>query len=170
MCTGCVTGIGIAALSVGAGGTSQAVSESSALSMWVLTCHAQDPRLHPGMGAGSPGEPHPKEAAIMRVRSSSVLALALLAGAMLASWSAVPSLAGESPELATPPAPTCSASADFSLPGAEPMELACGRCPNRCSSDAQCTAQCGGFPGSCVQVNSCCRQCLCAGYTVEQSV
>ncbi len=106
----------------------------------------------------------------MRTRYSTVLALTLLAGAALVSWSAVPSIAGPSPELVQPSAPACSAPADSFLPGDEAMNLACGQCPHRCSSDAQCTALCGGFPGSCVQVNSCCRQCLCAGFAAEQPV
>lgn len=47
----------------------------------------------------------------------------------------------------------------FGIP--EP-DLACGSCPNRCSSDAQCFALCGNVPGSCARINSCCRACLCS--------
>lgn len=47
----------------------------------------------------------------------------------------------------------------FGIP--EP-DLACGSCPNRCSSDAQCFAQCGNVAGSCARINSCCRACLCS--------
>lgn len=106
----------------------------------------------------------------MRAKSSSILALVLLAGAALASWSAAPAPAGSSPALAIPPAAAC-AGAETPFPGTgEPMELACGQCASRCSSDAQCTALCGGFPGSCVQVNSCCRQCFCAGFAAESQI
>ncbi len=115
----------------------------------------------------------------MRTKRSSVLALVILGFAALAGSSAYITEAGPQAEAAAPaaalsaPAPaagSCTGDVElFPAAAEEPFDIACGKCANRCFSDAQCTAQCGGFPGSCVQVNSCCRQCLCAGYAVEQA-
>lgn len=79
--------------------------------------------------------------------------------------------AADSPELFLAPLVQSGADADCSAPAEQTLdallglpepELVCTKCPNRCSSDSQCTAICGGVPGSCVAVNSCCRQCACS--------
>jgi hypothetical protein len=95
-----------------------------------------------------------------------VLAFALSAAAAAAAEAPVPAPAADPAAatlLASPvSSPTCAAAtATPALRDTTPewLEKAC--CGNRCSSDSQCTAICGG-PGQCVQVNSCCRRCICS--------
>ncbi len=77
----------------------------------------------------------------------------------------LPAPAADPVVLQVPPAPaagpTCGAAAAPAVRDSTPewLEMAC--CGNRCSSDSQCTVFCGG-PGQCVQVNSCCRRCICS--------
>ncbi len=94
-----------------------------------------------------------------------VLAFALCTAAAAAGEAPLPAPAADpvvAEVVSTPAAgPTCGETAAPAVRSTTPewLEMAC--CGNRCSSDAQCTATCGG-PGQCVQVNSCCRRCICS--------
>ena len=94
-----------------------------------------------------------------------VLAFALCTAAAAAGEAPLPAPAADPVVLqvllpAPAAGPTCGAAATPAVLDGTPewLEMAC--CGNRCSSDSQCTAICGG-PGQCVQVNSCCRRCVC---------
>jgi hypothetical protein len=47
------------------------------------------------------------------------------------------------------------------LDGPTPDFLACG-CRDLCRKDSDCFFRCGGEPGVCVMVNSCCKDCVCS--------
>jgi len=93
-----------------------------------------------------------------------VLAFALCTAAAAAGEAPLPTPAADPVVAQMLPAPaagpSCGVAATPAVRDTTPewLEKAC--CGNRCSSDSQCTAICGG-PGQCVQVNSCCRQCAC---------
>ena len=93
-----------------------------------------------------------------------VLAFVLCTAAAAAGEAPLPAPAADLAAVTSPAAPaagsTCAAAAAPAVRDSTPewLEMAC--CGNRCFSNSQCTAICGG-PGQCVQVNSCCRQCAC---------
>lgn len=58
-------------------------------------------------------------------------------------------------------APTCAAPAAAEAAPAGELQLACS-CISRCSTNRDCDRVCGKGLGQCVQVNSCCTDCICA--------
>jgi hypothetical protein len=57
-------------------------------------------------------------------------------------------------------APACAAPAAAAAPVGE-LDLACS-CIPRCNTNRDCDRVCGKGLGQCVQVNSCCKECVCA--------
>jgi hypothetical protein len=66
---------------------------------------------------------------------------------------------------AAPPADSCPA-AILTTPAPSPAALdlfgALSCCRPECSSNSGCDNKCGVGLGTCVQVNSCCKQCICS--------
>ena len=93
-----------------------------------------------------------------------LLALALTAPAAFAAPPAAPAPA---PAIAffDTAAGSCPA-ATFATPAPSPAALdlfgALSCCRPECSSNSGCDKKCGVGLGTCVQVNSCCKQCICS--------
>jgi hypothetical protein len=97
-----------------------------------------------------------------------LLALTLTANAALAEPPAAPAPA---PAIAAPLAlfstatgscPTATVMAPVPSPAALDLFGALSCCRPECSVNSDCDRKCGKGLGSCVQVNSCCKQCICS--------
>jgi hypothetical protein len=93
-----------------------------------------------------------------------LLALTLTATAALAVPPA-PAPAIEAPLDFFGTATVSCPSATFTTPAPSPAALdlfgALSCCRPECSSNSGCDRKCGAGLGTCVQVNSCCKQCIC---------
>lgn len=93
-----------------------------------------------------------------------LLALALAATAAFAAPAPAPAIAAP-PALFTSAADSCP-TATLTTPAPSPAALdlfgALSCCRPECSSNSGCDKKCGVGLGTCVQVNSCCKQCICS--------
>lgn len=93
-----------------------------------------------------------------------LLALALTATAAFAAPAPAPAIAAP-PALFTAAGDSCP-TATLTTPAPSPAALdlfgALSCCRPECSSNSGCDKKCGVGLGTCVQVNSCCKQCICS--------
>lgn len=93
-----------------------------------------------------------------------LLVLGLTAGAALAEAAPTPALAVPLDFLrtATGSCPAATLSTPAPLPAALDLFGALSCCRPECSTNSNCNKKCGVGLGTCVQVNSCCKQCICS--------
>ena len=98
-----------------------------------------------------------------------LLALALTATAAFAAPE--PAASAPAPAIAAPldffgtaagSCPTATLATPAPSPAALDLFGALSCCRPECSSNSGCDAKCGVGLGTCVQVNSCCKQCICS--------
>lgn len=84
---------------------------------------------------------------------------------LLLSFTATATFAVPPAALFTPAADSCP-TATLNTPAPSPAALdlfgALSCCRPECSSNSGCDKKCGVGLGTCVQVNSCCKQCICS--------
>ncbi|MFL6202231.1 MAG: hypothetical protein ACJ76J_23920 [Thermoanaerobaculia bacterium] len=97
-----------------------------------------------------------------------LLALGLAAGPVFAAEApaaAVPAAAPVSPAFLSTGSDSCpAATLTTPAPSAAALDLfgALSCCRPECSTNSGCDSKCGKGLGTCVQVNSCCKQCICS--------
>lgn len=92
------------------------------------------------------------------------LLLLILALTATAAPAPAPALAAPLDLFATTPGSCPTATLGTSAPTPAALDLfgALSCCRPECSTNSNCDAKCGKGLGTCVQVNSCCRQCICS--------
>ena len=90
-----------------------------------------------------------------------LLALALAAPASFAAPPAAPASLALF-DTATGSCPTATLATPAPSPAALDLFGALSCCRPECSTNSGCDKKCGKGLGTCVQVNSCCKQCICS--------
>lgn len=92
-----------------------------------------------------------------------LLTLGVATGPAFAADAAPASAAPVALDFLTPaPCPTATLSTPAPSPAALDLFGAMSCCRPECSVNSDCDRKCGKGLGTCVQVNSCCKQCICS--------